>query len=108
VASAALRDEPTGCPVAWQADVVATAKRDLRPGEVLDGEGGYMVWGKILPAATSLAKNGLPLGLAHTKLVRPVAKGEIVTWTDIEVDRKDSTVAFRREMEKAFAPPAAP
>jgi predicted homoserine dehydrogenase-like protein len=88
--------------------VVATAKRDLRPGEVLDGEGGYMVWGKILPAATSLEKNGLPLGLAHTKLVRPVAKGEIVTWADIEVDRKDSTVAFRREMEKAFAPPAAP
>jgi predicted homoserine dehydrogenase-like protein len=108
VASAALRDEPTGCPVGWQADVVATAKRDLRPGEVLDGEGGYMVWGKILPAATSLARNGLPLGLAHTKLVRPVAKGAIVTWADVEVDRKDSTVAFRREMEKVFAPTATP
>jgi predicted homoserine dehydrogenase-like protein len=67
-----------------------------------------MVWGKILPAATSLAKNGLPLGLAHTKLVRPVAKGAIVTWTDVEVDRKDSTVVFRREMEKVFAPTETP
>ena len=61
-----------------------------------------MVWGKIMPAATSLAKNGLPLGLAHMKLVRPVAKGQLVTWADVEVDPKDPTVAFRREMEKTL------
>jgi predicted homoserine dehydrogenase-like protein len=98
-----LRGEPTGSPIGWQADVVATAKRDLKAGEVLDGEGGYMVWGKIVPAATSLAKQGLPLGLAHMKLMRPVAKGQAVTWADVEVDPKDSTVAFRRQMEKVFA-----
>ena len=40
----------------WNADVVATAKRDLRVGELLDGEGGYTVWGKLLPAATSRAR----------------------------------------------------
>jgi predicted homoserine dehydrogenase-like protein len=104
VASIVLRGEPTGCPTGWQADVVATAKRDLKPDEVLDGEGGYMVWGKIMPAATSQAQNGLPLGLAHMKLVRPVAKGQLVTWADVQVDPKDPTVAFRREMEKTFAP----
>ena len=104
VASIALRGEPTGCPIAWQADVVATAKRDLRPGEILDGEGGFMVWGKILPAATSLARKGLPLGLAHMKLVRPVAKGAVVTWMDVEVDGAEPAVAFRREMEATFAP----
>jgi len=104
VASIMLRGEPTGSPTGWQADVVATAKRDLKAGEVLDGEGGYMVWGKIMPAATSLARNGLPLGLANMKLVRPVAKGQLVTWADVEVDPKDATVAFRREMEKAFPP----
>jgi predicted homoserine dehydrogenase-like protein len=103
VASIVLRGEATGAAIGWQADVVATAKRDLKAGEVLDGEGGYMVWGKIMPAATSLAKNGLPLGLAHMKLVRPVAKGQLVSWADVEVDHKDPTVAFRREMEKAFA-----
>jgi predicted homoserine dehydrogenase-like protein len=65
-----------------------------------------MVWGKIVPAATSLAKNGLPLGLAHMTLTRPVAKGGLVTWADVEVDRKDPTVAFRQEMEKVFAPTA--
>jgi len=106
VASIMLRGEPTGCPTGWQADVVATAKRDLKPGEILDGEGGYMVWGKIVPSAISLAKKGLPLGLAHMKLVRPVAKGQIVTWADVEVDSADPTVAFRREMEKVFAPTA--
>jgi predicted homoserine dehydrogenase-like protein len=103
VASIMLRGEPTGSPTGWQADVVATAKRDLKAGEVLDGEGGYMVWGKIVPSATSLAKNGLPLGLAHMKLVRPVAKGQLVTWADVEVDLTDFTVRFRREMEAAFA-----
>ncbi len=104
VASIMGRGEPTGSPVGWHADVVATAKRDLKAGEVLDGEGGYMVWGKIMPAATSLAKKGLPLGLAHMKLVRPVAKGQLVTWADVEADAKDPTVAFRQEMEKEFAP----
>jgi predicted homoserine dehydrogenase-like protein len=104
VASIMLRGEPTGSPTGWQADVVATAKRDLKAGEVLDGEGGYMVWGKIMPAVTSLAKNGLPLGLAQMKLVRPVAKGQLVSWADVEVDPKDPTVAFRREMERTFAP----
>ncbi|MFI5339169.1 MAG: NAD(P)H-dependent oxidoreductase [Candidatus Methylomirabilales bacterium] len=104
VASIMLRGEATGSASGWHADVVATAKRDLRAGEVLDGEGGYMVWGKIMPAAASLAKNALPLGLAHMKLVRPVAKGQLVTWADVEVDPRDATVAFRREMEKAFTP----
>ncbi|MCX5732901.1 MAG: SAF domain-containing protein [candidate division NC10 bacterium] len=104
VASIMCRGEATGSATCWNADVVATAKRDLRAGEVLDGEGGYMVWGKIMPAATSLAKNGLPLGLAHMKLVRPVAKGRLVSWADVEVDPTDPTVAFRREMETVFAP----
>jgi hypothetical protein len=34
--------------------VVATAKRDLAEGEMLDGEGGYTVYGKLMPAADSL------------------------------------------------------
>jgi predicted homoserine dehydrogenase-like protein len=104
VASIMLRGEPTGSPTGWQADVVATAKRQLKAGEVLDGEGGYMVWGKIMPAATSLAKNGLPLGLAHMKLIRPVAKGQLVSWADVEVDPQDPAVAFRHEMEATFMP----
>ncbi len=100
VASLALRREPTGVAAAWNADVVATAKRDLKAGEVLDGEGGYTVRGKLLPAAKSRALGGLPLGLAHdVKLVRPVAQGQCVTWGDVAIDTTTRAYRLRREME---------
>ena len=108
VASVALRGEPTGVPTAWGADVVATAKRDLAPGEMLDGEGGYTVWGKLLPAATSVAMGGLPLGLAHgVKLLRPVKQGQSLCWDDVQMDTSTQAWRSRREMERLFAPSAA-
>jgi predicted homoserine dehydrogenase-like protein len=83
--------------------VVATAKRDLAEGEVLDGEGGYTVYGKLMPAADSLALGGLPIGLAHkVKLLRPVAQGAAVSWVDVEIDAGSEAVRVRREMEAAF------
>jgi len=103
VASIALRREPTGCPTAFRGDVVATAKRDLEAGETLDGEGGYTVYGKLMPAADSLALKGLPLGLAsRVKLQRPVPAGKPVLWSDVDIADTDA-VRFRREMEATFA-----
>ncbi len=100
VASVALRGEPTGVATGWHADVVATAKRDLKPGEMLDGEGGYTVWGKLLPAATSLRMGGLPLGLAHgVKVLRPVAQGQSLSWDDVAMDTQTHAYKIRREME---------
>jgi predicted homoserine dehydrogenase-like protein len=100
VASVALRNEPTGVATGWNADVVATAKRDLKPGDMLDGEGGYTVWGKLLPAATSKRMGGLPLGLAHgVKVLRPVAKGQSLTWDDVAMDTHTHAYKIRREME---------
>jgi len=100
VASVALRNEPTGVATGWNADVVATAKRDLKPGDMLDGEGGYTVWGKLLPAATSLRMGGVPLGLAHgVKVIRPVAKGQSLTWDDVTMDTHTHAYKIRREME---------
>lgn len=103
VASVALRGEPTGTAECWKADVVATAKRDLQVGEVLDGEGGYTVWGKLLPAQTSRAMKGLPLGLAHgIKVTRPVKAGQSLSWDDVErVPSK--ALALRDEMLTMFA-----
>jgi predicted homoserine dehydrogenase-like protein len=102
VASVALRGEPTGAACCWNGDVVATAKRDLVPGDVLDGEGGYTVWGKLLPAQRSLEIGGLPLGLAHgVKVLRPVRKGRSLTWEDVAVDTSTRAHALRREMEAA-------
>jgi predicted homoserine dehydrogenase-like protein len=106
VASAALRQEPTGAPTGFRSDVVATAKRDLKAGEVLDGEGGFCVWGRQTPAERSLEAGLLPLGLAHNvRLRRAVGEGERLTWADVEIDPGDSAVKFRREMEAAFARP---
>jgi predicted homoserine dehydrogenase-like protein len=103
VASVGLRREPTGVATAFNADVVATAKRDLRAGEVLDGEGGYTVWGKLLPASKSLAFGGLPLGLAHNvPLARDVKKGQALTWADVKIDERLPAVRLRREMEALF------
>jgi predicted homoserine dehydrogenase-like protein len=101
VASVGLRGEPTGAPVAFNGDVVATAKRDLAAGEMLDGEGGFTVYGKLRPAAQSLREGGLPLGLAHhVRLCRAVAAGQPVRWDDVEIDTALPAVRFRREMEQ--------
>jgi len=108
VLSAALRGEPTGEPQGWRGDVVAVAKRDLRAGESLDGEGGYTVWGKLVPAARSLAEGALPIGLAHkVPLVRCVPAGRAVHWSDVAVP-DSKAVRARRDMELRFTPsPAA-
>jgi len=106
VASVALRGEPTGVAIGWNADVVATAKRDLQAGEILDGEGGYTVWGKLLPAETSRKMGGLPLGLAHNiKLLRPVRQGQSLCWNDVAIDTTTRAYQLRREMENHFAAP---
>ena len=106
VASVALRGEPTGVACGWNADVVATAKRDLLAGEMLDGEGGYTVWGKLLPAATSVALGGLPLGLAHgVKLVRSVKQGQSLSWADVAMDTTTNAYRTRKAMETLFSSP---
>lgn len=103
VASAVLRGEPTGASSEWRGDVAAVAKRDLASGEVLDGEGGYMVWGKLMPAARSQALSALPIGLAHgCRLTRPVKAGACVRTGDVQLDPAEEIVRTRREMEARF------
>ena len=106
VASVGLRAEPTGCPTGFRADAVASAKRDLRAGEVLDGEGGFTVVGTLMPAAESLRLGALPLGLAHqVKLLNPVRAGAPVHWSDVTFDASNDAVKLRREMESGFVTP---
>jgi predicted homoserine dehydrogenase-like protein len=106
VASVALRGEPTGAPVCFNSDVVATAKRPLKKGEMLDGEGGFTVWGRQMPAQVSLAGGYLPLGLASdVPLTRDIAEGEPLRWSDVSIDTSADAVKARREMEAAFARP---
>jgi predicted homoserine dehydrogenase-like protein len=103
VASVALRGEPTGTALDFTGDVAATAKRDLLAGEILDGEGGFTVYGTLLPARKSLTAGFLPIGLAHqVRLNRTIAAGAMVRWDDVACDPEDKAVKFRREMEALF------
>ena len=104
ILAAALLGRPTGAARDFVGDAVATAKRDLAAGEMLDGEGGYTVYGTLLPARASLARNALPIGLAHgAALKRAIRAGEIVGWNDVEIDPDLGAVRARRAMEARFA-----
>ncbi len=103
VASIATRGEPTGSTNDWRGDVVAVSKRSLQEGEMLDGEGGYTVYGKVVPAETSLKVGAVPIGLAHgLKLKHAVAAGQPVRWSDVAYDGANQAIAFRQEMEAVF------
>lgn len=96
-----LRGEPTGSPSGFRSDVVAVAKRDLAEGEQLDGEGGYCVYGQLLPAKESLAGELLPIGLAHNlRLGRPIAAGTALRWADVFYEPTNPTVRMRKLMER--------
>lgn len=103
IGNAVLRGEATGAPTGFRGDVVTVAKKDLRAGDTLDGEGGYTVFGKLAPAATSLSHEALPLGLAHgAKLIRDLPAGSTVSWNDVTVDESQFAVRIRRELEAEF------
>ena len=105
VASVGLRGEPTGAAIAWHGDVVATAKRDLAAGETLDGEGGYTVYGKLVPASASLQLRRIAArarARGHAEAGRS-PRTHTVRWDDVGVDAASEAVAIRREMERRSA-----
>ena len=104
ILSAGLLGKPTGATRDFVGDAVATAKRDLARGETLDGEGGFTVYGKLLPArgvarTRRVADRARPRGGVE----RTVGAGEVVGWDDVEIDPDLGAVKARREMESRFA-----
>ncbi|KAK6206613.1 hypothetical protein LQW54_007565 [Pestalotiopsis sp. IQ-011] len=103
IATIMCRGEPTGQTKTWSGDVVATAKRNLKGGEKLDGEGGFTVYGKLMTAEDSMAISGLPIGLAHGFVLKnDIKKDQGLSWDDIEYSKKSQAVAVRKEMEAIF------
>jgi len=103
ILAAALLGKATGSTQVFNGDVVATAKRDLKAGEMLDGEGGFTVWGKLYPAKTSLQMGGLPIGLAHNmKLKNAIAEGHSICWDDVNIDEALQAICIRKEMEAMY------
>lgn len=108
VAAVSLRQHATGAPIGFYGDVVSTAKRNLAAGETLDGEGGYTVYGSLKPSSHSVETNALPIGLAHgVRLRRDVAAGEVVRWTDVDIDSDQIHVKLRKELEATVTDDAA-
>lgn len=107
VLNAVLRHEPTGMTHEWRGDVAAVAKRPLKAGERLDGEGGYTVYGKLMPAERSLREGALPIGLAHgVRLLRDVNAGATVCARDVLLDDGALAVRIRRDLERSVSPTA--
>ena len=106
IANAVLRGVATGSPTGFYGDVVATAKKDLAAGDLLDGEGGYTVWGKLVSAETSVRNHLLPVALAHhVPLKNDVPKGQSVSWDDVVIDESLATaLELRRETEALVRP----
>ena len=103
ILSAALLKQPTGSTLDFHSDVVATAKCDLNAGEMLDGEGGFTVYGKLMPASKSLAVGGLPIGLAHrVKLNNKIKRDQPITWADVDIDLGTEAVITRQAMEALY------
>ena len=101
--SAALLKLPTGQTKYFKGDVVSVSKRNLKKGEKLDGEGGFTVWGKLIPASTSLNLKALPIGLANDMYLKnDINKDKIITWNDVEFDSNDEIINYRHQMENKF------
>ena len=95
-----LRGEATGGSREFRADVVAVAKKDLKVGEVLDGEGGYCVAGQLRPSKISVPMKALPLGLTgEARMIKDVATDTILTYDDVKIDEKLLAFKLRKECE---------
>jgi predicted homoserine dehydrogenase-like protein len=105
VIAAGITGQATGMAQDFRADVVATAKRGLEAGEVLDGEGGYTVYGTLMGAAKSCRNGFLPLGLSNGVTMKThIANGQAIRFSDVEIDETTLAFQFRREMEAVFDP----
>ena len=103
VFSAALLNQATGQTKKFTGDVVSTTKTILKKGEILDGEGGATVWGKLVPSKLSLSMEALPIGLAHgIRLKNEIKEDEIITWNDVDYLPSDPAILYRRKMENDF------
>ena len=103
ILSAALFNRATGATQAFNSDVIAVSKIDLKAGQLLDGEGGFCVWGKLCPAKKSVRNGYLPIGLAtNVKLKRDVTRNTLLKWNDVQIEKTSKEVALRLKMEKSW------
>ena len=103
VAAVGVLGIPTGAPRNFVADLATIAKRNLVPGDILDGEGGDAAYGKMVRASDSLKGKYLPMGLsAGAKITKAVAKDAFVTYDDVALDQNKLSHKLRKQVEDQF------
>ena len=90
------------------AELVTVAKKDLEPGDELDGGGGYSVYGLSERADVARRENLLPFGFAYegSRVKRPIRIDQALTWDDVEIDRSGFLYELRQEQDRLFGTPA--
>ncbi len=104
VARAALFQDATIAPDHGpRVDVVATAKIDLKAGQVLDGMGYYMTYGEAENADITFKERLLPIGLAEgCTLKHDISKDATLTYDDVELPEGRLIDKLRTEQNKLF------
>ena len=86
VYSIALDNRATGYTKNYNSDVASFAKKNLKAGDKLDGEGGFCARGKLITSEKSKKEMILPLGLTDNALLkRDISKDEIIRLDDVEL-----------------------
>ena len=100
VANAAVRNEPTGAPRERVAEVVGAAKRDLSPGEELDGGGGTTVYGVLVDADTADAEGYVPFELLDGATVASeIRQDGILAREDVDLDESSFLYRLRETID---------
>ena len=101
IARAALYGEPTGVPESMVGEVAARAKRALKPGDVLDGEGGSLAYGALVEAQYARERDLLPIGLSdRARVTSRVAPDAMLTMADVDLP-PDTFVGHLRKVQDA-------
>jgi homoserine dehydrogenase len=94
--SIALDNRATGFTKNYNADVASYAKKDLKKGDMLDGEGGFCARGRLVTSEKSKKEEILPLGLTdNAVLKRDVNKDSIIKLKDVELNLPEEVVEAR-------------
>ena len=96
VYSIALDNRATGYTKSYNADVASYAKKNLKVGEKLDGEGGFCARGRLITSQKSKKEMLLPLGLTdNAVLKRDIGKDEVIKLDDVELNLPTEVIEAR-------------
>ncbi|TVQ22934.1 MAG: hypothetical protein EA382_11200, partial [Spirochaetaceae bacterium] len=87
IAEAVLLGERTVTAAGAHSEVVCVAKRDLTPGQKVEGIGGRDWHGTVMTRAEAVAKKAVPIGIgAGGTVTRAVERGALITTDDLTPD----------------------